>query len=71
MKTWDKLSVEFAADHGWRFDKSEKLLLSKEQFVKHRYTGTFVHDPSVKAIMLPCVHGCCIAFEGKHFRIIN
>lgn len=69
MKKWDSREQEYAFDMGWRFDDAEMLVLTKEQFERNQYTGRSINDDSVKTLMLPSVHGCCLIFEGKHFRI--
>ena len=49
--------------------KYEMLVLTKKQFEQNQYTGRSIHDNSVRTLMLPSVYGCCLIFEGKHFRI--
>lgn len=69
MKKWDSREQEYIFDHGWKLDKDEMLILTKEQFNKYQYSGRSVQDKNVKTLMLPSVNGCCLIFEGKHFRI--
>ncbi len=71
MKHWDAREQEYIFDHGWRidYDNNETLVLTQNQFDENQYTGRSIHDPSVRTLMLPSVHGCCLIFEGKHFRV--
>ena len=71
MKKWDAHEQECIFDHGWRidYDNDEMLVLTQKQFNEYSYTGRSIHDKSVRTLMLPSVHGCCLIFEGKHFRI--
>ena len=70
MKHWDAIEQEYIFDHGWKidYDDNEMLVLTKEQFRRYQYTGRSIHDANVRTLMLPSVHGCCLIFEGKHFR---
>jgi hypothetical protein len=69
MKKWDSREQEYAFDHGWRFDKDEMLILTKQQFRAAPYTGRSVRDSKVRTIMLPTVNGSCLILEGLHFRV--
>lgn len=69
MKKWDAIEQEYIFDHGWKLDKDEMLILTKDQYRKHQYSGKSVRDGR-KTMMLPSIHGCCLIFEGKHFRIV-
>lgn len=69
MKKWDAIEQEYIFDHGWKLDKDEMLILTKDQYRKHQYSGKSVRDRR-KTLMLPSVHGSCLIFEGKHFRIV-
>lgn len=71
MKHWDAREQEYIFDHGWRidYDNGEMLVLTQKQFDENQYTGRSIHDESVRTLMLPSIHGCCLIFEGKHFRI--
>lgn len=69
MKKWDAREQEYIFDHGWKLDKEEMLILTKDQYQKYQYTGKSITDGS-NTLMLPSVHGSCLIFEGKHFRII-
>lgn len=71
MKKWDAIEQEYIFEHGWKIDhdNSEMLVLTNKQFKQNQYTGRSIHDNSVRTLMLPSIHGCCLIFEGKHFRI--
>lgn len=69
MKKWDSRQQEYACNMGWRFDENEMLVLTNKQFSDYQYSGRSIYDNSVKTLMLPSVHGSCLIFEGKHFRI--
>ena len=71
MKHWDAREREYIFDHGWRIepDNDEMLVLTQRQFDENQYTGRSIRDGNVRTLMLPSVHGCCLIFEGKHFRI--
>ena len=71
MKHWDAREQEYIFDHGWRidYDNDEMLVLTQKQFDENQYTGRSIRDGSVRTLMIPSVHGCCLIFEGKHFRI--
>ena len=71
MKNWDAREQEYIFDHGWRidYDHDEMLVLTQKQFDENQYTGRSIHDERVRTLMLPSVHGCCLIFEGRHFRI--
>lgn len=69
MKKWDSREQEYIFDRGWKLDKDEMLILTREQFQKYQYSGRSVRDKDVKTLMLPSVNGCSLIFEGKHFRI--
>lgn len=73
MKHWDAREQEYIFDHGWRIDygNNEMLVLTQRQFDENQYTGRSIHNPSVRTLMLPSVYGCCLIFEGKHFRIVG
>lgn len=60
---------EYIYDHGWKIDEDGILVLTPDQFRKYQYTGTSVRDRNVKTLMLPSDNGCCLIFEGKHFKI--
>lgn len=69
MKKWDAREQEFAFDRGWRFDEDETLVLTEKQYSAYQYAGRSALDGNVRTLMIPSVHGCCLIFEGKHFRI--
>jgi hypothetical protein len=71
MKHWDSIEQHCIFDHGWQidYDNNEMLVLTKRQFNAYQYAGHSYRDPTVRTLMLPSVHGCCLIFEGKHFRI--
>ena len=66
---WDSREQEFIFDHGWKFDSNEKLVLTKRQFDDYQYSGRSIRNENVKTLMIPSVHGCCLIFEGLHFKI--
>ena len=68
MKKWDAREQEYIFDHGWKLDKDEMLVLTPEQFQQYHYTDYSIQD-GCRTLMLPSVHGSCLIFEGKHFRI--
>jgi hypothetical protein len=69
MKHWDSIEQHCIFDHGWQIDKDEMLVLTKRQFNAYQYSGHSYRDPTVRTLMIPSLHGCCLIFEGKHFRI--
>lgn len=71
MMNWDSMQREFIFDHGWKINReSGKLELTRKQFDDWCYTGESLNDSSIKTIMMPSVHGCCLIFEHKHFEIV-
>ena len=66
---FDRISKEYIFDHGWRIDSAGFLVLSQKQFNSYQYSGKSIRDENIKTLMLPSIHGCCLVFEGKHFRI--
>ena len=71
MIFWDDRELECIFDHGWVVGKDNKLQITKKQFENYQYTDRSIEDSSIRTLMLPSVHGCCLIFEGKHFEIIG
>ena len=71
MKKWDRYEQECAFDNGWHFDDDEMLILTQKQFNDYQYSGKSIRDPKQKTLMIPSIHGCCLIFEGMHFKIEN
>ena len=69
MKKWDYMEQHCIFDHGWQIDKDEMLVLTKDQFNAYSYSGHSYRDPTVRTLMIPSMNGCCLIFEGKHFRV--
>lgn len=60
---------EYILDRGARIESGGMIILTGKQWKREPYTGTSIRDGSVRTWMIPSVHGCCLLFEGKHFRI--
>lgn len=62
---------EYLNDHGIKIERDGMIVLTEKQWEKAAYKDRSVTDPTVRTWMLPSIHGCCLLFEGKHFRIQN
>ncbi len=60
---------EYLNDHGIKIERDDMIVLTRKQWDGLAYTDRSITDPSVRTWMLPSIHGCCLLFEGKHFRI--
>lgn len=67
---WDEIQKDFFNRYNWRVDENDILILTKDQFIKYQYTGKSIHDPKIKTLMIPGIHGATLIFEHKHFKII-
>lgn len=63
---FDSYERDYIADRGWRVEDGI-IVLTKRQAAE--FTGRSVHDPKLRTLTIPSVHGLCLLFEGKHFRV--
>ena len=68
MKMWDSVEQNYIFDHGWKLDADEVITMTQKQFNAYQYTGKSLDGR--KTLIISSTHGCCLIFEGQHFRIV-
>lgn len=66
---FDAIEREYIFDHGWRVTEDGLLELTAAQYRKV-WVGRSLRHPELRTLQIPSLHGSCLLFEGKHFRII-
>lgn len=69
MKNWDAYETEYILNHGGHFDEKEIAHFSKSNHVIMDRLTDSLRFPSIRSLMIPSVHGCCLIFEKTHFVI--
>lgn len=66
---FDATEREYILDHGWRIAADGLLELTAAQYRK-AWGGRSLRHPELRTLQIPSIHGSCLIFEGKHFRIV-
>ena len=66
---FDNYERQYIADRGLRLDDDGLIVLTKRQAA--RMTGRSIYRPQVRTMIIPSIHGLCLLFEGKHFRVLE
>ena len=64
---FDSYERQYIADRGLRLDDDGLIVLTKRQAAK--MTERSIYSPQVRTLTIPSIHGLCLLFEGKHFRV--
>lgn len=66
---FDNYERQYIADRGLRLDDDGLIVLTKRQAA--RMTGRSIYRPQVRTMTIPSIHGLCLLFEEKHFRVLE
>ena len=66
---FDNYERQYIADRGLRLDDDGLIVLTKRQAA--RMIGRSIYRPQVRTMTIPSIHGLCLLFEGKHFRVLE
>lgn len=68
FEMWTQSEIDFFEGIGCRIDpKSDKVLISREQWKKEQYTDRSIYNKDIRTWMIP---GCVLIFEHRHFEIV-
>lgn len=67
--SFDDIEREYIFDRGWRIAADGLLELTAADWRK-AWGGRSLRHPELRTLQIPSIHGSCLIFEGKHFRII-
>ena len=66
---FDSYERQYITDRGLRLDDDGLIVLTKRQAAK--MTGRSIYRPQVRTMTIPSIHGLCLLFKGKHFRVLE
>lgn len=67
---FDERMREYIFHSGWHINDDGLLELTAKQASKADLERS-IRNPAKHILMIPCLHGCALLFEGQHFIIVN